>query len=371
LFSSNCAAALEHSSAPASVENRENLMRRFLILLALPVMSLAANRYAAEKTADHGVEIVRLSDTARGVELSIVPSVGNRAYELKVHGKNLLYFPVTDVAAFKNNPRPSFSGIPFLAPWANRIAGGGFWADGKRYSFNSNLGSVHVGPDGIAIHGMLTASPLWEVTEVKADKKSAHVTCRLAFWKHPELMANWPFAHEYEMTYSLSDGVVQVTTSIKNLSAEAMPVVIGFHPYFNIPDVPRAQWTAHVAARQHVETDAKLLATGELTPNNLPDQVSLKDHIFDDGFTDLVRGKDGEAVFSVQAENKKIEVVYGPKYQVAVVYAPPGQNYICFEPMAAITDGINLAHEGKYPALQTVAPGAVWEESFRVRFSGF
>ncbi|MDQ2774060.1 MAG: aldose 1-epimerase [Acidobacteriota bacterium] len=346
-------------------------MRRFLILLALPVITLAATRYTAEKTTDHGVEVVHLMDAQGGVEVSIVPSVGNRAYELKVHGKNLLYFPPSDIAAFKNSARPSFSGIPFLAPWANRIAGGGFWANGKRYLFNSDLGSVHVGSDGIAMHGMLTASPLWEVTDVKADEKSAHVTSRLAFWKYPELMANWPFAHEYEMTYSLADGILQVITTVRNVGAEPMPIVLGYHPYFNIPDVPRAESTVHLAARKHVETDAHLVATGELTPNTLPDQVSLKDHTFDDGFTDLVRGKDGRAIFSVQAGRKKIEVIYGPKYQVAVVYAPPAQNYVCFEPMAAITDGINLAHDGKYPGLEMVAPGASWQESFWVRFSGF
>jgi aldose 1-epimerase len=346
-------------------------MRRYLILLALPVVTLAASRYTAEKTTDHGVAVVHLRDTALGVDVSIVPTVGNRAYELKMHGKNLLYFPSPDLAAFKNSRRPGLNGIPFLAPWANRISGGGFWADGKRYLFNSDLGSVHVGSDGIAIHGMLTSSPLWEVTEVKADRKSAHVTSRLPFWKYPELIANWPFTHEYEMTYTLADGGLQVSTTVKNLSAEAMPVVLGFHPYFNIPDVPRAEWIAHIAARKHIETDARLVATGEYTANDLPEQVSLKNHTFDDGFTDLVRAKDGHATFSVQAGAKKIQVIYGPKYQVAVVYAPPGQNYICFEPMTAITNGVNLAHDGKYSELETVAPGATWQESFWVRFSGF
>jgi aldose 1-epimerase len=346
-------------------------MRRYLILLLLPVATLAASRYTAEKTIDHGIEVVRLRDAARDVTVSIAPTIGNRAYELKVRGKNLLYFPSQDLAAFKNSRRPGLNGIPFLAPWANRISGGGFWADGKRYLFNSNLGSVHVDSNGIAIHGMLTGSPLWEVADVRADRKSAHVTCRLPFWKYPELMANWPFAHEYEMTYTLTDGDLKVSTMVRNLSTEAMPIVLGFHPYFNIPDVPRTESTVHIAARKHVETDARLVATGAFTPSNLPDEVSLKEHTFDDGFTDLVRDTEGRATFSVQAGDKKIQVVYGPKYQVAIVYAPPGQNYICFEPMTAITDGINLAHDGKYSELQTVAPGATWQESFWVRFSGF
>jgi aldose 1-epimerase len=346
-------------------------MNSSLILLALPLALHAAGAYTAEKTTDHGVEIIRLADSARGVEVSIAPSIGNRAYELKVHGNNLLYFPPTDIAAFKAAGAHGLNGVPFLAPWANRMAGGGFWANGKRYLFNSDLGSLRLSPNAIAIHGMLTESSLWEVTEVGADAQSAHVTSRLQFWKYPELMANWPFAHEYQMTYRLAHGVLEVSTTVKNLSAQAMPVSLGFHPYFNLPGVPRADASAHVPVRMHVEADANLVATGELKPVEFPDQVSLKDHLFDDGFTDIIHAADGRATFSVQAGAKKIEVIYGPKFQVAVVYAPPGQNFICFEPMTALTNGVNLAQAGKYAALQSVAPGATWHESFWIRGSGF
>jgi len=98
--------------------------------------------------------------------------------------------------------------------------------------------------------------------------------------------------------------------------------------------------------------------------------VSLRDHRFDDGFTDLTHDSSGRAIFSVEGRGKKIEVAYGPKYPVAVVYAPPGQEYICFEPMSTLTNGINLAHEGKYSVLQTVRPDQKWEESFWIRTQG-
>jgi aldose 1-epimerase len=345
-------------------------MRRYFALLLLPIAIAAAPRFTAQKTADHGIEIVRLADTAHDVEASVVPSLGNRAYELKVHGKNLLYFP-SNLEAFKESGGRGMNAIPFLAPWGNRIPGGGFWANGERYVFNTGLHNLSVNSAGVAIHGMLTSSPLWEVTDVGADKTSAHVTSRLQFWRYPDLMANWPFAHEYEMTYTLTGSGLQVAIAIKNLSAKPMPVVIGFHPYFHIPDVPRAEWSAHVAARKHVEMDSALVATGEMTDSGLADQISLSDHKFDDGYTDLVRDASGRATFSVEAASKKIEVLFGPKYKVAIVYSPAGQNFICFEPMVAITNGVNLAHDGKYDELQTVAPNAVWQESFWVRFSGF
>lgn len=348
-----------------------NQMRRWLTLFILPVMAYSASTYNARRVTDHGIEVIHLSDALHNVNVSIAPSIGNRAFELDVHGKNLLYFPPREIAAFRDSGARQLNGIPFLAPWANRMAGGGFWADGKPYRFNGELGTVHLDRDDIAIHGMLTSSPLWEVIDVGADDHSAHVTSRLQFWKYPDLMANWPFAHEYEMTYTLADGVLEVTTKVKNLSSKPMPIVLGFHPYFKLANVPRSEASVHIPAREHMETDAHLVATGELKPSNLPDWVSLKDHTFDDGYTDLTRESDGRAVFAVRAGAKKIEVLYGPRYQVAVIYAPPNQQYVCFEPMAAITNGANLAHDGKYRELETVPPGDTWEESFWVRASGF
>src|SRR6266850_721140 len=123
-------------------------MPRFALLLMpflAPFFANGAENYTAVKTTDHGVEVVRLSDAARGVEVSIVPSVGNRAYEMKVHGKNILYFPPPDVGEFKSGGGRGLNGIPFLAPWANRMAGAGFWANGKKYVFNSDIGTVRVG----------------------------------------------------------------------------------------------------------------------------------------------------------------------------------------------------------------------------------
>jgi aldose 1-epimerase len=319
-------------------------MKPCLAFLALPLMAAAQN-YKAEKTTEHGVEVVRLSDASRGVEVALAPGLGMRAYEMKVHGNNILYFPSPDVSGLKNGR--GLNGIPFLAPWANRIAGGGFWANGKQYKFNPDLGVMRIDANGVSIHGLLTASTLWQVADVAADSASAHMTARLEFWKYPELMAEWPFAHEYELTYRLAAGELEVTTAIRNRSSEPMPVAIGFHPYFTIPGVPRAEWTAHIPAKKSVVTDARLVATGELKDFDLPDRISLGDHTFDNGYTDLVRGTDGRAVFSVEGGGKKIEVVYGPRFPVGVVYAPPNAQFICFEPMAAKTNGVNLAQEGK------------------------
>src|SRR5689334_21252414 len=266
----------------------------------------SAQNYKAERITDHGVAVVRLTDQARGVQVSVVPSVGNTAYEMTVHGKNVLWFPFADVSEYQK--QPVLSAIPFLAPWANRLDQQAFWANGKKYAFDMELGNVR---GANPIHGLVTASPYWQVTEAKADGRAAHVTSRLEFWKHPELMAQWPIAHEYEMTYSLAEGTLEVRITVTNLSSEAMPVSIGFHPYFRIPDAPRDDWMARIPARKRVVADARLIPTGEYRPMDLSDPFSLKGRTLDDGFTDLQREADGRAHFSIAYQSKRVEVLYG------------------------------------------------------------
>jgi aldose 1-epimerase len=311
---------------------------------------------------DHGVDVVRLADAAHDVEVFIAPSLGNRAYAMNVRGANILHMPASNISELRE-----LSGIPFLAPWANRIPGGGFRANGNWYAFNESLGVLRIHNNHVAIHGMLTSSNLWQVIDAGADSSGAWVTSRLEFWRYPALMANWPFAHEYEMKYGLAGGELEISIAVKNLSREPMPVVVGFHPFFTIPGVARAECIAHIPARQAVAVDELLCATGELRPNFLTDPTPLAGLVLDDGFTDLIRETDGQSAFWLEGGGRRIEVAFGPKWQVGIVYAPSGHEFVCFEPMAAITNGINLASEGKYAALQTVDPDGVWRESFHVR----
>jgi aldose 1-epimerase len=327
--------------------------------------------YSADKASHQGVPIIRLSDSASGVEVSILPSLGNRAYQMKVRGKDILYYPPGDLC--EHSKSPSLGGIPFLAPWADLLDEPAFWANGKRYAFNMNLGNVR---GEMPIHGLLTDSPLWQTTEVVADDHSAHVTSKLEFWKYPDFIAQWPFAHQYEMTYSLADGVLEVKLALTNLSTDPMPVAIGFHPYCQIPDIPRDEWVVHLPARSHAVADDRQIPTGEMRPLDVPNPLLLRGQTLDDGFTDLERDAEGLAHFRIESGGKTVETLFGPKYTVATIYLPapgPGETreFICIEPLTAIINGVNLVRQGKYSDLQTVPAGGKWLESFWIRASGF
>ena len=325
--------------------------------------------YTAAVDSVDGIEVVRLTDAARRMEVSIAPSIGNLAYEFKIDGRNLLWFPYGTAAELKS--KPVLCGIPFLCPWANRFDGDAFWANGKRYLLNDGLGNLRRDHNGRPIHGLLAFSPLWKITELKAGASGARLTSRLEFWRHPDLMAQFPFAHAVEITYRLRGGELEVETVLENLASAPMPVAAGYHPYFQLPGVPRDEWKVRLAAREHVELSPALIPTGERCPANHPNPFALCGAQLDDVFTGLVRDPDGRARFRVEGGQAAISVAYGPLYRVAVVFAPAGRDFICFEPMAAVTNAFNLAHEGKYPELQMLQPGGRWRESFWVTPSGF
>ncbi len=374
-----------------------------LALIAAVILAFLPSAYGQYSVEREG-QVVRLRDAAAQTSVTIVPAAGNQAIEMMVKGQNVFRFPAASLEEFLK--RPGMAGIPFLGPWANRLDEQAFYANGKKYTFNMGLGNVR---GNIPIHGFLTSTSEWKVIEARADNQAAWVTSRLEFWRQPSWMAQWPFAHTIEMTYRLQGGVLEVRTRIENLSSEPMPVAIGYHPYFQLTDSPRDEWTVSVGARTEWLLAPEKVPTGEtrpiekLFPN--PQAIALKDYDLDHVFGDLVRDAAGNAVMSVKGKSQRLDVVYGPNYRASVVYAPnpaaapaggrgpggppagappqaaqgrgPGggmmqnRNFICFEPMAGITNATNLAHKGLYKELQSIPAGGVWQESFWVRPSGF
>ena len=326
-----------------------------------------AQSFSVQKLTSDSVDVIRLVDAADGVEVSIAPSLGNNAYEMKVHGHAVLWSPYSSPSEFKQ--KPVLMGVPLLAPWANRLDEDSFWANGRRYTLNAGLDNFRRDQLGQPIHGLVSYSPGWKVVDSGADAQSAWVTSRLEFWRRPDWMAQFPFAHTIQMTHRLSGGALQVTLTVENLSSAPMPLSMGFHPYFALQD--RDAWSLHLPVREHVTLSDRLIPTGEIKPAEMPDSFPLRGAHLDDVFTGLVRDATGRAVFSAANGGRRISVSYGPKYPVAVVFAPPGRNFVCFEPMTGVTDAFNLAHQGKYNGLQTVPAGGKWEESFWISAAGY
>jgi aldose 1-epimerase len=374
-------------------------------MVTMPGSALAQARYSAKQTGD----IVQLRDSRTDTTVSVMTTVSN-AYEMVVKGQNIIRIPFATVEDFR--ARPGLNGIPLLAPFANRLDEQAFYANGKKYNFDMELGNVR---GTIPIHGYLSNAKDWKLVEARADGKSAWVTSRLDFYRNPQWMQQFPFAHTLEMTYRLADGVLEVRTRIENLSIEPMPVAIGFHPYFQLTDSTREDWVLSIGAKTHWLLADNKIPTGETEPADKffanRKAAALKDLDLDHVFGDLERDAQGRAVVSVKGRTQQLDVVLGPNYRSIVLYSPNPANargggggrggrggqappapapvsgptvpltgakdtisnrgFIAVEPMVGITSSMNLAHKGLYKELQSIPPGGKWEESFWLRPSGF
>jgi aldose 1-epimerase len=275
----------------------------------------------------------------------IDPLYGNNVRSLKLRGAEFVW----------STELGRMDGVPMLGPWANRIDGLEYFVDGRKYRLNPALENLQFDLNGMPIHGLLLFSDRWKV--IAQDEAS--VTSRLEFWKSPAWMAQFPFAHAIGMTHRLRDGWLEIETAIENLCDQPMPVAIGFHPFFQLTDSPREEWRVQIAARRHVFLSDKLIPTGETEPIKIPNPFPLRGAELDAVFDDLT----GDA-FVIKGRAQRLEVRFGAKYPVAIVYAPAGQSFVGIEPMSALTNAFNLDHSGIPANLQHVAPGGTWRESF-------
>jgi aldose 1-epimerase len=351
-----------------------------------------AQPYSAQRLDD----VVRLEDAGSKTVVSIAPAVGNIVFGMSVKGHEILRWPYGSIEEFK--AKPGLSGIPFVGPFANRLDEPAFYANGRRYSFDMGLGNVR-GP--IPIHGFLSTTSRWQLVEAKADARAAWATSRLEFFREPMWMTQFPFAHTIVITHRLQGGVLQVSTVIENQSTEPMPVAVGFHPYFRLTDSMRDQWSLSIGARTRWLLSRDKIPTGETEPIERlvpdPGRARLEDYNLDDVFGDLVRDDQGRAQVAVVGRAQRLDIVLGPTWRALVIWAPnpantgrgsqniaaprgpsastgqlaSNRNFVCIEPMAGITNAMNLAHRGLYNELQSIPPGRSWEASFWVKPSGF
>ena len=301
-----------------------------------------------------GAEGVALISGGGDLRAAFAPGAGMVGYSLAHRGEELLG-QRGGMAAYRE--RGSTFGIPLLHPWANRLAGFAYSVDGRRVELDRGHLPVTLDPNGLPIHGLVAGFPEWEVIERVAGDDRAELAARLDFARHVELAAGFPWPHELQVHAELADDTLTVATTLRPTGELAVPIAFGWHPYLRLPGAPRSEWCVELPVRTRAELDGRGLPTGRVEPVAV-EPGPLGDRTYDD----LFPGLSHPAAFALEAGGRRIEVEFGERYPVAQVYAPPDEEYVCFEPMTAPTNAL-ISGDG----LRTVAPGERFRAEFRVR----
>jgi len=240
------------------------------------------------------------------------------------------------------------TGLPLLAPWANRLSQRSYRAAG----IDVDLGDVALSTDdnGLPIHGTMTAARGWEVLE----REQGHAVARFDYGARADLLAAFPFPHTITLRADAVDGALRVETAVEPTSDRAVPISFGWHPYLRLPRGERASWTLTMPAMRRCLLDARGIPTGELAASDASAEP-FGDRTFDDLFE-----MPDDRVLAAEYDGAEVAVHFGTGYEYTQIYAPPGAQFVCFEPMTAIVDALVA---GSCPVAQ---PGTRFTAEFSI-----
>ena len=186
---------------------------------------------------------------------------------------------------FPPGERPTSGRGQVLAPWPNRIEDGSYEFDGKRLQL-----PLTEAEHGNAIHG-LVRSATWNIV----DQASERVLMDYLLEPQP----GYPFTLALGIEYALSDAGLTVTTTARNMGADACPYGSGQHPYLTLgtPTVDTLQ--LRVPGRVVVFSDERGLPVRsesvDGTQYDFRAGRTIGGTVLDNAYTGLERGVDGRA----------------------------------------------------------------------------
>jgi aldose 1-epimerase len=249
----------------------------------------------------------------------------------------------------------TFMGIPFLHPWANRLDAFDYELGGHAVVLDRSS-PVLLDENGLPIHGLLTGDKHWSLRELVAEADHARLVASLDF-DRPELVAAFPFPHRVEVEVRIAGGALRVETTLIATGGGPVPISFGFHPYLQIPGSPRAHWQVSFPVRRRWLLDERGIPTGDTEPvDGLAGPIG--DRTWDDAFDEI----EPPGRFDVAAGGHTLSVHYDHGYPAAQIFAPPGQEYVCVEPMTAPTNSLRVPDQG----LRWVPAGQSWSAVFRI-----
>ncbi|MDQ1741596.1 MAG: aldose 1-epimerase [Pseudonocardiales bacterium] len=292
------------------------------------------------------MRVVRLRSGGGELEAAFAPEAGLVGCSLSHRGEELL----AQRKGLEEYARSgSTFGIPFLHPWANRLAGFGYAVAGQEVELDRDSELLRIEEHGLPIHGLAPHALHWE-TEEHGDALRAETEL------DRERLKDFPYPHRLTAEITLADDALTIRTTLTATSAVSVPVAFGYHPYLVLPGSPRAEWDVELPVEHRLVLDEDLIPTGEEESPGFR-RGALEDRSFDDAYVMPERPRP----FTVSGGGRTLGVEFLEGYGYAQVFAPAEHELICFEPMSAPANALR-SHEG----LRLAPPGEPFSAAFRI-----
>lgn len=245
------------------------------------------------------------------------------------------------------NPRAL--GSSSIAPWFNRISGGGFSFGGVFYEIAPNDPL-----EPVPLHGDAWYSP-WEVIE----QGSLRVALRLRSQAIP------PFDYEAEQVISLRQSSLDIALSVTHRGAEPIPYGLGQHPWFlRTPGV--TLWAPASGAWLEQPPDFPEKREPEPVPEKWDFSAArhLPTDFIDNGFA----GWNGRARIDWADRGVVVDIEADPETHYYHVFSPEEDcPYFCFEPVTHPNNAFAKPGGPEASGLRVLKPGE--STSLKVRLA--
>jgi len=280
-------------------------------------------------------------------EAAFLPDLGMLGVSLRHDGEEVLALP-GGLDAYRGG---HVTGLPLLAPWANRLSGWRYEIAGV----DVDLAGLDLHDDGrgLPIHGTMTARAGWEITATTPSTLQA----RFDYGARPDLLEAFPFPHELVLDVEVADRRLSVATTLRATADRHVPVSFGWHPYLALP-APRPDTRLRLPACDHHVLDSRGLPTGRTEPQ-ATEARPLGDRALDDLYA---LGDDRR--LALEAGERSVAVELEEGYPFAQVYSPTDAGFGCLEAMTAPTNALVTGD------CRLVEPGDQFTARFSITLAG-
>jgi galactose mutarotase-like enzyme len=234
--------------------------------------------------------------TPEGGEVSVCPERGGIITSIKFQDREILYL---DQATLQDTNVNVKGGIPILFPNAGPLP-----PENPQYPI-------------LKQHGFARNSSKWRLERTSRGFKETLIS-------DMDTNAVFPYNFRFSLMANFEeDGSFSINGEVENTGEIELPLAMGLHPYFKVPQDEKGQIKFNFEGGKSVEEQVELWANGK--------SISI----------DNPRVKDPDAIIEVVIPSLGTLIIdVSPEYKKIWIWSIAGKDFICIEPVMRNAGGL-------------------------------